>query len=96
MGSAPWEDVGRYLRNSPLFYVERVQTPLLIIQGDLDYVAMQQGEQFFTALYRQGKRARFARYWGEDHVFQSPANVRDMWQQIYAWLDEHLSQQKGS
>lgn len=94
MGSAPWEDVGRYLRNSPLFYVERVQTPLLIIQGDLDYVAIQQGEQFFTALYRQGKRARFARYWGEDHVFQSPANVRDMWQQIYAWLDEHLSQQK--
>lgn len=94
MGSAPWQDAARYLRNSPLFYVERVQTPLLIIQGELDYVAIQQGEQFFTALYRQGKRARFARYWGEDHVFQSPANARDMWQQIYAWLDEHLSPQK--
>lgn len=94
MGRAPWQDVGRYLRNSPLFYVERVQTPLLIIQGDLDYVAIQQGEEFFTALHRQGKRARFARYWGEDHVFQSPANVRDMWQQIYTWLDEHLGPQK--
>ncbi|HEU4508556.1 MAG TPA: prolyl oligopeptidase family serine peptidase [Pyrinomonadaceae bacterium] len=94
MGSAPWQDVGRYLRNSPLFYAERVQTPLLIIQGDLDYVAMQQGEQFFTALQRQGKRARFARYWGEEHVFESPANIRDMWQQIYAWLNEHLQPQK--
>lgn len=94
MGSTPWQDVGRYVRNSPWFYVERVQTPLLIIQGDLDYVAIQQGEQFFTALHRQGKRARFARYWGEDHVFQSPANIRDMWQQIYAWLDEHLRSQK--
>ncbi|MCA1577415.1 MAG: prolyl oligopeptidase family serine peptidase [Acidobacteria bacterium] len=96
MGSAPWQDVGRYLRNSPLFYVERVQTPLLIIQGELDFVAIQQGEQFFTALQRQGKRARFARYWGEDHVFQSPANVRDMWQQIYSWLDEHLRPQPSA
>jgi dipeptidyl aminopeptidase/acylaminoacyl peptidase len=92
MGSPPWKDLGRYLRNSPIAYAERVQTPLLIIQGDLDYVAMQQGEQFFTALYRQNKRVRFARYWGEEHVFESPANIRDMWQQIFKWLDEHLQQ----
>ena len=92
MGNPPWKDAGRYLRNSPLFYVDRVQTPLLIIQGDMDYVALQQGEQFFTALYRQGKRARFARYWGEGHVFSSPANIRDMWKQIYAWLDEFLAE----
>ena len=57
MGRAPWDDLGRYLRNSPIFYVERVDTPLLIMQGDMDYVAMQQGEEFFNALYRQGKRA---------------------------------------
>jgi dipeptidyl aminopeptidase/acylaminoacyl peptidase len=87
MGSPPWKDLGRYIRNSPIFFVDRVQTPILIIQGDLDYVAMQQGEEFFKSLYRQGKRARFVRYWGEDHVFTSPANVRDMWQQIFAWFD---------
>jgi hypothetical protein len=29
MGSPPWKDLGRYLRNSPLTYVERVQTPVL-------------------------------------------------------------------
>jgi dipeptidyl aminopeptidase/acylaminoacyl peptidase len=91
MGNPPWKDAGRYLRNSPLFYVDRVQTPLLIVQGDMDYVALQQGEQFFTALYRQGKRARFARYWGEGHVFSSPANIRDLWKQIYAWFDEFLA-----
>ena len=87
MGGPPWQDLGRYLRNSPLLTVDRVQTPLLIIQGDLDYVAMQQGEEFFRALYRQGKRARFVRYWGEDHVLTSPANIRDMWTQIFDWLD---------
>jgi dipeptidyl aminopeptidase/acylaminoacyl peptidase len=90
MGNPPWKDAGRYLRNSPLFYVDRVQTPLLIVQGDMDYVTMTQGEQFFTALHRQGKRARFVRYWGEGHVLDSPANIRDLWTQIYAWLDEHL------
>lgn len=89
MGNPPWKDLGRYLRNSPIFTVDRVQTPLLIIQGDLDYVAVQQGEEFFVSLYRQGKRARFVRYWGEGHVLESPANIRDMWSQIYAWLDEH-------
>ena len=90
MGGPPWEDAERYVRNSPLFHADRVETPLLIIQGDMDYVPLVQGEQFFTALYRQGKRARFARYWGEGHVFQSPANIRQMWQDIYAWFDEFL------
>jgi dipeptidyl aminopeptidase/acylaminoacyl peptidase len=90
MGGPPWEDAERYVRNSPLFHADRVETPLLIIQGDMDYVPLVQGEQFFTALYRQGKRARFARYWGEGHVFQGPANIRQMWQDIYGWFDEFL------
>ena len=90
MGATPWQDPERYIRNSPLFMAPDVQTPLLIIQGDMDYVPLQQGEQFFSALYRQGKRARFVRYWGEGHVLQSPANIHDMWQQIFAWFDEFL------
>ena len=88
MGNPPWKDLGRYMRNSPVFYVERVETPVMIVQGDLDYVAIQQGEEFFTSLYRQGKRAEFVRYWGEGHVLESPANIRDMWTRIEAWLDE--------
>lgn len=90
MGMPPWKDMGYYLRNSPMFYVERVETPVMIIQGDLDFVPIQQGEQFFNALYRQNKRARFVRYWGEGHLIESTANIRDMWQQVYAWLDEFL------
>ncbi|HEV8368614.1 MAG TPA: prolyl oligopeptidase family serine peptidase [Pyrinomonadaceae bacterium] len=96
MGNPPWKDWGRYVRNSPLFYVDRVETPLLIIQGDMDFVPMQQGEQFFTALYRQSKRARFVRYWGEGHIMQSPPNIRDMWSQIFAWFDEFLMKPEGN
>lgn len=87
MGNPPWKDLGRYIRNSPVFFVDRVQTPLMIIQGDVDYVALQQGEEFFNSLYRQGKRAEFVRYWGEGHVLESPANIRDMWQRIFTWFD---------
>jgi dipeptidyl aminopeptidase/acylaminoacyl peptidase len=88
MGAPPFGNYDRYIRNSPLTYVERVQTPLMIIQGDQDIVPIQEGEMFFNSLYRQNKRAEFVRYWGEGHVLQSPANVRDMWRRIYAWLDE--------
>lgn len=88
MGSPPWKDLGRYLRNSPIFAIDRVQTPLMIIQGDMDYVPIQQGEEFFRGLHRQGKRAAFVRYWGEGHVLTSPANIRDMWQRILNWFEE--------
>ncbi|NJQ98470.1 MAG: S9 family peptidase [Hydrococcus sp. CSU_1_8] len=88
MGNPPWKDLGRYLRNSPIFAVDRVQTPLMIIQGDMDYVPIQQGEEFFASLYRQEKRAEFVRYWGEGHVLSSPANIKDMWERIFAWFNE--------
>jgi dipeptidyl aminopeptidase/acylaminoacyl peptidase len=87
--ATPWSDLGLYLRNSPLTYVERVRTPVLLIHGDQDSsVPMQQSEQMFSALVRLQKRASFARYWGEDHVLENPANIRDLWQRRLAWFDE--------
>jgi dipeptidyl aminopeptidase/acylaminoacyl peptidase len=95
MGGPPWTDIGRYLRNSPYYYMERVQTPLMIIHGDMDYVPIQQGEQFFTGLYRLHKEAELIRYWGEGHVISAPANMADLWQRILAWFDEHLKAAAG-
>ena len=94
LGAPPWQDVERYIRNSPVFYANSVETPVLIIQGDMDFVPIQQGEEFFTAMYRQGKRARFLRYWSDGHVING-ANRLDMWKQIYAWFDEFLQPVKG-
>jgi dipeptidyl aminopeptidase/acylaminoacyl peptidase len=91
LGGPPWKDMGRYLRNSPIFYADRVQTPLMIIHGDLDGVPIEQAEEFFMALYRQGKRAEFVRYWGEGHVILSPPNIQDMWNRIFAWFEEFSS-----
>jgi dipeptidyl aminopeptidase/acylaminoacyl peptidase len=86
----PWEDLGSYVRNTPLFWFDRVKTPLMIVHGDMDGAPIQQGEEAFMALWRQGKRARFVRYWGEGHVVASPPNVRHLWSQIFDWLDTLL------
>ncbi|MEB2360317.1 MAG: S9 family peptidase [Bryobacteraceae bacterium] len=90
MGVPPWKDMDRYVRNSPISFVDRVETPVMIVQGDQDYVPIQQGEEFFTALYRQNKSAIFVRYWGEGHILESPANISDLWRRIYEWLDRYL------
>ena len=97
MGGPPSTNMKRYLLNSPISFVERVETPLLIIQGDFDAESqIQQAEEFFTGLYRQNKRARFVRYFGEGHVVQRPANVRDMWNQIFSWFDEFLKPKQSN
>jgi dipeptidyl aminopeptidase/acylaminoacyl peptidase len=90
MGGPPWRDPQRYLRNSPISHVESVTTPVMLIHGDLDYVPITQAEEYFSALVRLNKDAVFLRYFGEDHVFNSPANIRDMWQRIFAWYERYL------
>jgi len=89
----PYEDPARYWRNSPIAYVDRVQTPLLLVHGEFDMRgAMTQADTFFYALYRQGKTARLLRYWGESHsLAQSPANVRNIVGEIIAWFDRYLA-----
>jgi dipeptidyl aminopeptidase/acylaminoacyl peptidase len=90
MGATPWRDPLRYMRNSPFFALDRINTPLLILHCDLDYVPIAHAEQMFVGLDRLGKTARFVRYFGEKHGTYSPANLQDLWRQIYRWLDEFL------
>jgi len=53
-----------------------------------------QGEEFFMAMYRQGKRARLLRYWTSAHR-TSGSNEIDMWKQIYAWFDQFLTPERA-
>jgi dipeptidyl aminopeptidase/acylaminoacyl peptidase len=92
MWNPPWTDSGRYVRNSPIFYANRIDTPLMIVAGDMDDYSATQAEEMFSALYRQQKRAELVRYIGEEHVIYSPPNVKDLWRRIYAWFDEFLKQ----
>lgn len=90
MGGPPWSDPDRYVRNSPLFAADRIETPMLLIHGDRDFVAAGQSEAMFTALWRQNKSARLITYWGEGHVLYSPGNIRDLYKQLEEWFSATL------
>ena len=93
MGGTPWEQRDRYIDNSPIFYLDRVQTPLLIVQGGLDRtVPPSQADEVFVALRRLGKPVVYARYEGEEH-WQGTwghANVVDYWTRVIGWFDRYL------
>jgi dipeptidyl aminopeptidase/acylaminoacyl peptidase len=92
MAGSPWAEPDRYRNNSAVFGAAKVETPVMLIHGDSDFVPVQQAEEFFTALYRQDKRALFVRYQGEGHTISSRANVLDLWGRIESWLSETFSE----
>lgn len=88
----PWQAPERYRRNSPITYVNQVATPLMMVHGDRDFVAIQHAELFYSRLLRQGKRARLVRYFGEGHILRGKANVLHWWEEIFDWFGEFLKQ----
>lgn len=90
LGVPPWRDPDRYRRNSPFFLADHVKTPVFLIQGDQDFVALAQAEAMFATLYRQGRDARLMTLFGEGHVIGSPANVRAIYAEVLPWLDREL------
>ena len=93
----PHADYAGYWRNSPLAYVGRVETPLLIIHGEHDVRGqIGEAESFFSGLYVQGKTARLLRYGGETHnLAQSPANIRNMFAETVRWFDKYVKGHTG-
>ncbi|MDP4246071.1 MAG: prolyl oligopeptidase family serine peptidase [Bacteroidota bacterium] len=63
MGSTLWERPDRYIKNSPVFYADKVTTPLMLVDNKRDgNVPFPQGLEFFTALRRLGKRVWMLQY----------------------------------
>lgn len=67
-GGPPWELPKSYLRRSPISFVDKVKTPLLLIHSDRDFrVPIEQGEQFYTALKFLQRKVRMVRFLTETH-----------------------------
>jgi dipeptidyl aminopeptidase/acylaminoacyl peptidase len=93
MGGSPWQYRDRYIENSPMFYLDSVQTPLLLIHGSLDEaVSSSIADEAFVGLRRLGKEVVFAKYEGEGHWEGrwSHANQIDYWNRVIDWFDVHL------
>jgi len=68
IGGTPWEYPQRYIENSPIFNIDKINTPLLIMHNDKDgHVPWYQGIEFFVSLRRLGKPSWFLNYNGEPH-----------------------------
>ncbi len=68
IGGTPWEYPQRYIENSPIFNIDKINTPLLIMHNDADgHVPWYQGIEFFVSLRRLGKPSWFLNYNGEPH-----------------------------
>jgi dipeptidyl aminopeptidase/acylaminoacyl peptidase len=93
MGGTPWDYRERYIENSPVFYLDRVETPVLIIHGsEDDAVPAALADEIFTGLRRLGKTVTYARYAGEGHWEGTwgHANQVDALERAIAWFDRYL------
>ena len=86
-----WEARDEYIENSPVFFADRINTPLLLIHGDKDdAVPWYQSIELYLALRRLGKETVFLQYRDEPHHPQKYANKLDWAVKMKEWLDHYL------
>ncbi|HWQ35221.1 MAG TPA: S9 family peptidase [Blastocatellia bacterium] len=87
----PWTATETYRRWSPMTYIDRVKTPILITHGERDMrVNIQQGEQYYRSLKKRGVETVFLRYPREGHGIQEPNHQIDLQARQLEWFDKHL------
>ncbi len=91
---APWENWEAYLRNSPVYHVKNVQTPLLMLHNDKDgAVDFTQGIEYYSALRRLKKPVVLMQYKGENHGLGKMENRKDYAVRMMEFFDAQLKGQ---
>lgn len=84
-----------YTENSPIEFVEQINTPLLTWTGEKDtQVNPEQLMQFYIALRRLGKNHIMLTYPEEGHVIQNKEKQKDLSLKIDQWFAFHLKNGK--
>jgi len=95
-----WENGGAYFavpnnheRFNPVHHVNKWKTPMLVIQGDLDFrIPTAQALSTFTALQRKGIPSKLLVFPDENHWVLKPANSVQWHHTVIGWLDDYLKQ----
>jgi len=86
-----YEDLDAYTRNSAVFGVKAMTTPLLVEVGDADgTVFWHQGVELYNAARRAKKEVVLLVYGGEDHGLRQKANQIDYHRRIMEWFGHYL------
>jgi dipeptidyl aminopeptidase/acylaminoacyl peptidase len=91
IGGTLWEKRDLFIENSPIFFADKVTTPLLIMANDNDgQVPWYQGIELFTALRRLGKQTWMLTYNGEAHNLLQRKNTKDLSIRMMQFFDHFL------
>ena len=90
IGGTFWENPEGYREKSALTYVEKVETPLLLLHGDKDITDTEaQSMMYFAALKDLGKTVRYLKFPREPHGFREPRHIRTRDIEEIKWIQKH-------
>ena len=93
IGGTLWEYPVRFIENSPIFFIDKVNTPLLIMHNDADgHVPWYQGIELFVAMRRLGKPSWMLNYNGEPHWPLKRQNQIDFNIRMMQFFDHYLKE----
>ena len=91
IGGTLWDKLDLYMENSPLFMLENMTTPVLILHNDHDgEVPWYQGIEYFVALRRLNKKAWLLNYNDEPHWPVKLQNRQDFQGRMSEFFDHYL------
>ncbi|WP_091151868.1 alpha/beta hydrolase family protein [Mucilaginibacter pineti] len=91
MFGTPWEKPASYIENSPVFFADKVTTPLLLMNNKKDgAVPFAQGLEFFLSLRRLGKPVWLLQYDDEAHVLVKDENRELHTLRLTQFFDHYL------
>jgi dienelactone hydrolase len=91
IGGSLWETPMRFIENSPLFWLDKVTTPLFIMSNDNDdAVPWYQGIEFFIAMRRLQKEVYLINYNNDVHNPAGRANQKDIAMRMQQFFDAKL------
>lgn len=80
-----------YVRNSPIYYAKKIETPLLLWSGGRDTtVPHTQSMMLYLAMRRLNKKNTMILYPVEGHSLFNPKNQTDLSCKILNWFDHYL------
>ena len=96
-GGTPQDNLQTYIERSPVTYLGKVNTPVLLLhhEGDLR-CPIAQSEEIFHALKALGKEVEFVRYPGGFHTYvtHAPSQTKDRIERQIAWYEMHKPKAK--
>ena len=86
-----WDNWDAFARNSPIYHIKKVQTPLLLLHNDKDgAVDFTQGIEYYNGLRRLNKPVVMITYKGENHGIAKMPNRKDYALRMMEYFDYQL------